>query len=339
MAGKPRAVRGPRDLAAAAVAGIVVGAGLYPLAVLVGQVLARACDERGFEKIGPCIFGTLASLVVSFLLLSVVAAAGLRLWRAPRALSVAGLALLTNVFLLERVYWLFGDLQQVLGPGFPWIGVALFPPVYVAWLLVLTRPGGGDRRIGAVAGMLLLVLVVAIPSTTKGLDRRRSQAERLRWLASLQFTVYEPSSPPPDFRLSTLEGLHDRQQGLQLLYLNGGPVLRIIQSPPYREFSPPEGCGDGYPSEDPPIFPCEPIAAMPGGEPIFSWHPGYSTDRLYGVRLRDTVITATNGHGRLGGEPVEPAIVRTLQSLRPVDPVDLGERYYEEQNNRLADRR
>lgn len=339
MAGKPRAVRAPRDLTAAAVAGIVVGAGLYPLAVLVGQVLAGACDERGFEKIGPCIFGTLASLVVSFLLLSVVAAAGLRLWRAPRALSVAGLALVTNVFLLVRVYWLFGDLQQVLGAGFPWIGVALFPPVYVAWLLVLTRPGESDRRIGALAGMLLLVLVVAVPSTTKGLDRRRFQAEQLRWLASLEFTVYEPSSPPPDFWLSTLEGLHDRQQGLQLLYRNGGPVVTITQSPPYREFSPPEGCGDGFPSEDPPRFPCEPIAAMPGGEPIFSWYPGYSTTRLYGVRLDDTVVTATNRQGRLGGEPVDPSIVRTLQSLRPVDPVDLGERYYEEQNNRLADRR
>jgi hypothetical protein len=77
---------------------------------------------------------------------------------------------------------------------------------------------------------------------------------------------------------------------------------------------------------------------MPGGEPIFSWFPGFSTDRLYGVRLGDTVITAGNSQGRLGGQPVDPAIVRTLQSLRPVDPVELGERFYEAQEERAAHR-
>lgn len=333
----PRAVRAPRDLAGAVVAGMVVGAGLYPLAVLVGEFLLGACEDRGLETIGPCIFGALVSLVVSFLLLSVIVAVGLRLWKVPSALAVAGLALVTNVFLIVHLYQLSSDLQQVLGAGFPWIGVAPFPAVYVAWLLVLTRPDDGDRRIAAMAGVLLLVLVVAVPSTTKGLDSRRFQAERLRWLASLQFTVYEPSSPPPDFWLSALEGLHDRQPGLQLLYRNEGPVVTITQSPPYREFSPPEGCGTGFPGQEPPRYPCEPIAAMPSGEAIFSWHPGFSAERLYGVRLGDTVVTATNRRGRLGGEPVDPAIVRTLQSLRPIDSVDLGERFYEAQEDRTAE--
>ena len=90
MAVKRRAVRGLRDLAAAVVTGIVVGAGLYPLAVLVGQASAGACDEGGLEKIGPCIFGALGSLVVSFLLLSVIVPSacgcggcpGLSRWRA-----------------------------------------------------------------------------------------------------------------------------------------------------------------------------------------------------------------------------------------------------------------
>jgi hypothetical protein len=323
-------------VAAAIVAGIVVGAGLYPVAVLVGQVLT--CEEGGLETIGPCIFAALASLVVSFLALSVVVAVGLRLAKVPRAFAVAGLALLTNVFVTYHVFQLSSDLQQVLGAAFAWTGVALFPIVYVAWLLVLTTAGDGERRIGVAAGMLLLVLVVAVPSTTKGLDSRRFQAEQLRWLASLQFTVFEPSSPPPDYWLSALEGLHDRQPGLQLLYRTDGPVVTITQSPPYREFSPPEGCGTGFPGQEPPEHPCEPIAAMPGGEPIFSWFPGFSTDRLYGVRLGDTVITAGNSQGRLGGQPVDPAIVRTLQSLRPVDPVELGERFYEAQEERAAHR-
>jgi hypothetical protein len=115
-------------------------------------------------------------------------------------------------------------------------------------------------------------------------------------------------------------------------------VVTIIQSPPYRQFSPPEGCGDGFPTQDPPQYPCEPIAAMPSGEAIFSWHPGYSTERLYGMHLGDTVVTATRNHGRLGGEPLDPAIVRTMQSLRPVDPVDLGERFYKAREDRTADR-
>ena len=326
-------MRAPRHLAAVAVAGIVVGAGLYPLAVLVGQVLAGACDEGGLETIGPCIFGALGSLVVSFLLLSVVVAAGLQLWRAPRALPVAGLALLTNVFLIVHFFWLSSDLQQVLGAGFPWIGALVFPAVYLAWLLLLTPGADGDRRTGVVAAMVILVLLFAVPGAAKGADRRHSEAERLRWLASLPFTVYEPATLPPDYWLYAVEGQFSSTPQVRLIFRNDERLVTITQSPPYREFAPPDGCGLGFPGDRDPKNPCMGIATMPTGEPIFSWSP-FTGTRLYGVRIGDTVVTANPGGGLPEEVAPEPVIIDILQALRPVDPVELGRRFFEEREER-----
>lgn len=349
-----RRVRSRRDVVAAAVAGVLVGAGLYPLTVLVHPLLA--CPERGgLETVGPCLFQGFASLALAFLLLSLTGVVVLRLRKVPCALAVAGLSLLTIVALVWRVLFLLADLGQVLGAAFPWIGVAVFPAVYVAWLLLLTAGADGDRGVGVVAGMVILVLVFAVPGTAQGADRRHSEAGQLRWLASLPFTVYEPAALPPGYWLYAVEGQYSSRAQLRLLYRNQPgpspgpskvelyerishqqPPVTITQSPPYPEFAPPEGCGNGDPGDGAPRHPCAPIATMPSGEPIFSWSPSSSGERLYGVRLGDTVITAKGGVSRLEGAPPDPVMVGLLQQLRPVDPVDLGRRHFEARRDRAA---
>lgn len=327
-----RRVRARRDVIATAMAGVLVGAGLPPLTALLHQVLA--CDDGGgLETIGPCLARAFASLLLAFVLLSLAAAVGLRLRRVPCAGPVAVLALLTIVALVSRSYFLLGDLGQILGAAFPWIGVLVFPAVYLAWLLLLTPGADGDRRTGAVAGMVILVLVFAVPGAAKGADRRHSEAEQLRWLASVPFTVYEPATLPPDYWLYSVEGQFSSPPQVRLLYRNDERLATITQSAPYREFAPPDGCGIGYPGDGDPKNPCSPIATMPSGEPIFSWSP-FTGGRLYGVRIDDTVVTADPGGGLPEEVPPEPVIISILQALRPVDSVDLGRRFFEERQKR-----
>lgn len=331
--GTARRARKPRVVVVALV-GSGVGVALYPLAVLLAQVLARSCGDGGLETVGSCLLGGLASLVLAAVIL--FGAAGLVLWRAGVRLApvVAVLAFVTATLLAWRLLYAFNDLQAVLGRGVVWIGVIAFPMLFVGWFLLL-RGGRCDSLVGLgeIVGVLLLLTGFFAPALVEGAERRQYESAEREWLASVPFTIYAPTDPPPGFSFSSTEGRFSSPPQVLLNYRGHEQSLQVIQSAPYMAFAPPRACGLGFPSDVVHNTPCSPIATMPSGEEIYFRFDETSRQPIYAVQLGSTVVTVKPPARAGTPRAPEAELVAMLRSLQPLPPGELAGR------NRAARRR
>jgi len=260
----------------------------------------------------------LASLGASAFLLSV--AAGVLLWRlqVPFGPLVAALSFFAAAGLAGRLLWVFNDLQQLLGRGVVWLGVVAVPILYLGLFLLLSRGGGRLTGAGEAAGVALLLLAFLGPSAVEGTEERRYEARERAWLRSLPFTIYEPVEVPAGFSLSGVEGRFSSIPQVRINLRAPERTFTVIESEGYPAFAPPRRCGLGHPSDVVHETPCERVAVMPSGEPVWFRFERSSREPIYAVQLGRTVVTVVPPlRAGLPGRP-EPEFVRMLQSLRPI---------------------
>ncbi|HEX2047541.1 MAG TPA: hypothetical protein VHF27_07240 [Acidimicrobiales bacterium] len=306
-------------------AGLTVGAGLYPLAFLLSQVLASSCRDDGLDTLGSCLLGGLASLVTSGFLLNV--GAGIVLWRlrVPFGPLVAALGFFVGAALAWRLFWVFNDLQEVLGRGVVWLGMAAVPLLYLGLFLLLSRTAGRLLGVGEAAGLALLLVPFLAPVAVEGTEHRRFEEGQRQWLESLPFTIYQPTTAPAGFTMRSVEGRFSSPPQLRINFRGPELAFTVIESQPYPAFAPPRSCGLGFPSDTVRDDPCERVAATPSGEPIWYGISRSSREGVYAVQLGSTVVTLRSPfRAQPAGRP-EPELVRLLQALRPVGGAEFAD--------------